>query len=142
MIAISTPKLSVTFPDRIKPGTPLTTTEAQCLNRILTARMRHYVRKWLDSGISPQEAQAQLLGFAQVHEFNEKLDENLDPQTLEARRIAREMVIAKLAKEGLAAREETLEVHIAAVSKLPQVIERAKQILEARRLAAREALGG
>ena len=141
MIAVSTPQLSATFPDRIKPSVPLTTPEASCLNRILTARMRHYVNKWLEKGISPQEAQVQLIDFALSHEFSEKIDEGHDPQTLEARRIAREMVIAKLAKEGLIAQEATLELHIQVVAGLPQVIERAKQILDARRKAAREALG-
>jgi hypothetical protein len=141
MITASTPQLSVSFPDRIKFGTPLTADEAVCLNRILTARMRHYVSKWLEKGITPQEVQTQLTELALSHEFSEKIDENHDPQTLEARRIAREMVIAKLNKEGLVAQEATLELHIQAVSAFPQVIERAKQILEARRKAAREALG-
>jgi tRNA(Ile)-lysidine synthase TilS/MesJ len=141
MIIVSTPKLSVNFPDRIKLGTPLTASESNCLNRILTARMRHHVKKWLNQGISPKEAQAQLAEAARFHEFSEKLNENFDPQTLEARRIAREIITSKLAKEGLMAQEATLEIHIQAVSKLPQVIERAKQIIDARRQVAREALG-
>lgn len=141
MITVSTPKLSVSFPDRIKPGVPLSTQEAICLNRILTARMRHYVTQWLAKGISPEEAQDQLSDLVKTHEFSEKIDEIYDPQTLEARRIAREMVVAKLNKEGLIAQETTLELHVKVVSALPQVVERAKQIIEARRKAAREALG-
>jgi hypothetical protein len=141
MIAVSTPQLSVTFPDRIKPTVPLTAAEASCLNRIFIARMRYYVNRWLEKGISPEEAQTQLTALKSSHEFSEKLDDGHDPLTLEARRIAREMVIKKLNSEGLVAQESTLELHIKVVSALPQVVERAKQILDARRKAAREALG-
>jgi hypothetical protein len=145
VITVSTPELSVFFPDRITPLKPLTEPEADCLNRILTARMRHYVRKWLEKGIPKEEIQIQLIDFSGSHEFAEKIEETYDPLTLEARRIAREMVIEKLAKEGLMVQEQTLDIHIRAIldSKHigPKIMERAKEILNVRRQAARDALG-
>ena len=141
MITITSPALCLSLPDRFQEGHALTLAEARVLNQIFASRMRNYVVSWLDKGLDPGVCQANLEGFAQTYEFTvNKPDEIGDPITCEALRIAREIVVKRLASQGLDLDSTMIDRHSAQVAALPKVRARAEEIVQIRTRAAHETL--
>lgn len=141
MITASTPALSVSLPDRFMPNQALTAPEALALGKIFHQRLRAFLNAWLLKGMSPNEAQLNLDALAQSYEFTPRpAQEFSDPITIEALRIARELVTKRLASQGIDLDDEALARHSAQVAQLAPVRKRAEEIVTIRQKTAQSVL--
>ena len=137
--------LAVQLPLRFAAGDTLDETSASVLNDIqlkrLKARLRHALAK---GDINPSEVQDKALALmdAELVPYNTLDDDDTDndPVLSEALAMARELIVSRMAQEGLPP-PKGLDVHAKAlVDAMPQLQEKARLRLEARYNAANRAM--
>ena len=132
----------VSLPSRFAEGQELDERAAEMLNIILLRRIRAKLRYLLDRGdilVTDLQAKANEL-VALPMKVASTLDdsEDEDPILLEALNIARDMITARMAQEGLPP-PRGLDAHAKAlVDGVPAIQEQARKRIEARYLAAQE----
>jgi hypothetical protein len=134
---------AVNLPTRFRAGDTLDELAANVLNDIHLRRLRAKLRWLLNNGSILQEhlqSKAQELNIAPLMPYATLDDgedmEGSDPILAEAMSIARELILSRLAREGLET-PKNLDMHVKQlVDNMPQLHERARQRVEARFRAA------
>lgn len=138
--------VAVRLPERDgeREGEPMTLRQAQFLDNIQHKRVRAKLRYMFDRGeLALSEAQAKANELcAQVPKPYLTLDDGVDdPILTEAMVIAREVITARMAAEGLPP-PKNIDLHAKQlVDNIPELQERARLRVEARYAAAQEVMG-
>lgn len=132
MITVKTPLISVIIADVVSAGEALTAPQAEALNSLWAQRISSAAR-------SVDEVPDLILSY----EFSLKLpEEYTDALTFEARRIAKALLVAAAARQGIRLSPESLATHIGELARSSRVLERAERELNTKREIALRALGG
>jgi hypothetical protein len=132
---------------KLKAGDILEEAEAEFLNKILHRRVLAKLRRHLSRGeLDPQTLQQKgeelcALGLREIQTTDDDDDFDEDPIMTEAMNIAREIITAQMAKEGLPPPKGIDNHAKALVDGAPHIIEAARARIEARYKAAIAALG-
>ena len=145
MATVFIANMAVTLPSRFSEGDIASHNAAMMLNEIQHRRVKARLRYLLERNeIAPFEVQAkadELCAMDLVPHLTSDDEENSDPVFEEAMLIARELIVARMAKEGLPP-PKGLDMHAKAlVDAMPEIHERARLRVEARYMAASQSLG-
>lgn len=133
--------LAVMLPSRFKAGDECDDIMAQMLNDIQLRRIKARLRWLLSRGeLSMDELQTKAVSLLDIelvpYSLADDDDPDSDPIFVEAMAIARELITAHMAKEGLPP-PKGLDLHAKAlIDGMPDIIERARLRMEARYRAA------
>lgn len=139
--------LAVILPSRFAAGDICNETAAEMLNEIQLRRIKSRLRYLIQRGdIAPEELQAKALvlleGDLVPYATQDDDDTEGDPVYLEALAMARELIVGRMAQEGLPP-PKGLDTHAKAlVDGMPDIQEKARLRIEARYNAASAAIGG
>lgn len=138
--------LALSLPRKTFAPSPQTEADAEVLDLILHRRVVAKLRWLLQRGeVSREELQAKAIELCKIPlSPYSTLDDcdGEDPILTEALSIARELIVSRMAAEGLPP-PKGLDVHAKAlVDAMPAIHEQARQRVEARFRAATEVLGG
>lgn len=130
--------------DRYAPGQILTEEEAELFGEIQADAVADRMETWLASQTQvdprPEEIQSVASAFAETLLNDTSFAHATDPVWTEALALAREMILTKLAAQGLPA-PKTLDAHAAAViTGDPELLRKARVRVEARIEVGRAAL--
>jgi hypothetical protein len=137
---------AITLPSRFKVGDECSYNSARVLNEVQIRRIKARLRWLLSKGdINGDEIQKRALELSEQElvpyaTLDDTDDE--DPILVEALNIARELIVSRMAQEGLPP-PKGLDIHAKAlVDGMPELQEKARLRIEAKYKAASQAIGG